>query len=155
MLRVDILDLKILSLLRANARVSYLSIGKTINLSPSAVIERVKKMEQAGVIKAYTTIIDGKAFDRELVALMFISLESPKLNQSFFDFVLAEDDILECQYITGNYDCTLKIITKNTTTLEHLLNKIKSQPGVSKTYTNVVLKTIKNEYSIAPSPLKK
>lgn len=155
MLRVDILDIKILGLLKANARVSYLSIGKAINLSPSAVIERVKKLEQAGAIKAYTTIIEGKAFDRELMALMFISLESPAFNKEFFDFVLAEDDILECQYITGNYDCTLKIITKNTTTLEHLLDKIKSQPGVMKTYTNVVLKTIKNEYSITPGPLKK
>lgn len=151
---MDALDIRILSLLKANARVSYLSIGKTINLSPSAVIERVKKLEQAGAIKAYTAIINGKAFDRELMALMFISLESPSYNKAFFDFVTEEEDILECQYITGNYDCTLKIVTKNTATLEHLLDKIKSQPGVVKTYTNVVLKTIKNEYSIAPDPIK-
>lgn len=152
---MDILDIKILRLLRANARTSYLSISKAINLSTSAVIERVKKLEKAGVIKAYTTIINGKAFDKELVALVFISLESPTFNKGFFDFVRAEDDILECQYISGNYDCTLKIITKSTATLEHLLNKVKNQPGVTKTYTNVVLKTIKNEYSIVPGTLKK
>lgn len=148
---MDILDLKILGILRANARVSYLSIGKSINLSTSAVVERVKKLENLGIINAYTTILDGKAFEKELTALMFVSLESPKYSEGFLDYISKESDILECHYITGNYDYTLKIVTKSPSTLESLLNKIKSQAGVMKTYTNVVLKTIKNDYSIIPS----
>lgn len=147
---MDALDLKILGILKANARASFLSIGKAVNLSTSAVAERVKKLENAGVIGCYTAILDGKALDKELTALMFISLESPKYNEGFLEFVEREKDILECHYITGNYDYTLKIITKNPSTLEYLLNKVKSQPGVMKTYTNVVLKTVKNEYSITP-----
>lgn len=147
---MDAIDLKILKILRGNARVSFLAIGKAVNLSTSAVVERVKKLENSGAISAYTAIIDGKAFEKELTALMFISLESPKFNDGFLEFVAKENDILECHYITGNYDYTLKIVTKNPSTLEQLLNKVKSQPGVMKTYTNVVLKTIKNEYSITP-----
>ncbi len=147
---MDALDLKILGILKQNARSSFLGIGKAVNLSTSAVVERVKKLERSGAISAYTAIIDPKTFEKELTALMFISLETPKFNNSFLEFVEKEKDILECHYIAGNYDYLLKIATKNPSTLELLLNKIKSQSGVMKTYTNVVLKTIKNEYSITP-----
>ena len=81
---------------------------------------------------------------------MFISLESPNYNDGFISFVKNESDVLECHYITGNYDYHLKIVTKNPETLASLLDKIKSQPGVIKTYTNVVLNTSKNEYCISP-----
>lgn len=147
---MDAVDLKILRVLKKNARVSYLNIGKAVNLSTSAVIERIKRLEKSGAISAYTAIINGTAFDKELTALMFISLESPRFNDGFLKFVEWEPDILECHYLTGNYDYMLKIVTQNPSTLELLLNKIKSQPGIMKTYTNVVLKTIKNEYSITP-----
>jgi Lrp/AsnC family leucine-responsive transcriptional regulator len=147
---MDAVDLKILRVLKKNARVSYLNIGKAVNLSTSAVIERIKRLEKSGAISAYTAIINGTAFDKELTALMFISLESPRFNDGFLKFVELEPDILECHYLTGNYDYMLKIVTQNPSTLELLLNKIKSQPGIMKTYTNVVLKTIKNEYSITP-----
>lgn len=147
---MDALDLKILGILKQNARASFLGIGKAVNLSTSAVVERVKKLEKSGAISAYTAIIDPRTFEKELTALMFISLETPKFNNSFLEFVEKEKDILECHYIAGNYDYLLKIATKNPSTLEQLLNKIKSQSGVMKTYTNVVLKTIKNEYSITP-----
>ncbi len=147
---MDAVDLKILRVLKKNARISYLNIGKAVNLSTSAVIERVKRLEKSGAISAYTAIINGTAFDKELTALMFISLESPRFNDGFLKFVELEPDILECHYLTGNYDYMLKIVTQNPSTLELLLNKIKSQPGIIKTYTNVVLKTIKNEYSITP-----
>ncbi len=149
---MDALDVKILRILKENARISFLGIGKLINLSTSAVMERVKKLEKSGVINRYTAILDGKAFDKQLTALMFVSLESPKFNEGFLEFVQKESDILECHYIAGNFDYVLKIVTKNPETLERLLNKVKSQTGVMKTFTNVVLKTIKNEYSVDPGP---
>lgn len=147
---MDALDIKILGILRHNARTPFSELGKIINLSTSAVVERVRKLEKAGVISRYTAIIDGKVYQKELMALMFISLESPKFIENFLEFVRMENDIIECHYITGNYDYMLKIITRNTSSLELILNKIKSQPGVIKTYTNVVLKTTKNDYSINP-----
>jgi len=147
---MDDIDKKILRILKNNARMPYLTIGKQINLSTSAVMERVRKLARDGVIRQYTAIISGKAFEKELTALMFISLESPEHNDEFLGFVNNESDILECHYITGNYDYHLKIVTKNPETLEHLLNKIKSQTGVVKTFTNIVLNTSKNEYSINP-----
>jgi len=147
---MDDLDIKILSILKRNARIPYNTIGRLVNLSTSAVAERIKKLEKGGVINQYTTIINGEAFNKNLTALMFISLETPKYIESFVEFVKKENDILECHYIAGDYDYVLKIITNVPSTLETLLNKIKNQAGVIKTYTNVVLKTVKADYSVNP-----
>ncbi|OQB24997.1 MAG: Leucine-responsive regulatory protein [Firmicutes bacterium ADurb.Bin182] len=147
---MDDIDIKILRILKSDARIPYLAIGKAVNLSTSAVAERVRKLEKKGVISRYAAIIDGKAFEKELTALMHISLGSPIHNDDFQEFVAKQNDILECHYIAGDYDYLLKIITKNPESLEQLLNTIKSQIGVMKTYTNIVLKTIKNDYSVNP-----
>lgn len=147
---MDDLDVKILRYLQKNARASLSEIGQKVNLSVSAVGERVKKLESSGVISKYVAIIDGSFFHKDLTAIMFVSLENPSYTASFQQFVQSEDDILECFYIAGNYDYVLKIVTNNPSTLEKLLNKIKSVPGIIKTYTNVVLATFKNNESVYP-----
>lgn len=147
---MDDLDVKILRYLQKNARASLSEIGQKVSLSVSAVGERVKKLESSGVISRYVAIIDGSFFHKEMTAIMFVSLENPSYTASFQKFVQSEDDILECFYIAGNYDYVLKIVTNNPSTLEKLLNKIKSVPGIIKTYTNVVLATFKNNESVYP-----
>ena len=147
---MDNLDVDILRFLQKNARASLSDIGQKVNLSVSAVGERVKKLEASRAISRYVAIIDGSYFHKELTAIMFISLENPSYMESFLGFVQSENDILECFYIAGNYDYVLKIVTKNPSTLEMLLNKIKSVPGIIKTYTNVVLATCKNNESVYP-----
>ncbi len=147
---MDDLDIRILRQLQKNARASLSDIGQKINLSVSAVGERVKKLEASGVISRYVAILDGNHFHKELTAIMFISLENPSFIEKFLQFVQNENDILECHYIAGNYDYVLKIVTNNPSTLEKLLNKIKSVPGITKTYTNVVLATCKSNESIYP-----
>lgn len=147
---MDDLDVEILRFLQKSARASLSDIGHKVNLSVSAVGERVKKLEAAGVISRYVAIIDGSFFHKELTAIMFINLENPSYTESFLSFVQQENDILECFYIAGNYDYVLKIVTNNPSTLEKLLNKIKSVPGIIKTYTNVVLATCKNNESVFP-----
>lgn len=147
---MDSLDLKILSLLRENARVTVSEIAGKINLSVPAVSDRLKKLEASGVIEKYATIVNPAFFRKELTAIMFISLERPKFTEQFMAFVQQEDEILECHYLAGSFDYAIKIITHNTATLEKLLNRIKSVPGVQKTQTVVVLSTVKNNHSIVP-----
>lgn len=147
---MDNIDIEILRVLQKDARVSLSDIGQKVNLSISAVGERVKKLEAAGVVSRYVAIIDGAPFHKELTAVMFISLENPSFIENFLQFVQGEHDILECHYLAGNYDYVLKIVTNNPSTLEKLLNKIKSVPGIIKTYTNVVLATCKNNESVFP-----
>ena len=85
------------------------------------------------------------------MVLMFITLESPKFTSKFIETIQKEDEVLECHYIAGDYDYTLKIFTENTETLEKILNRIKSVNGIQKTKTMVTLSSIKNNFSIEPS----
>ena len=148
---MDDIDVGILNVLQGNSKASLGEIGKEVSLSPSSVGERIKKLESSGVISKYTTILDGTKFGKQLSAYMFISLDSPKYIDSFIEFVKQEDDILECHYLAGNYDYIIKIITHNPSSLEKLLNRIKSVSGIAKTYTNVILGTSKSIHSVKPS----
>lgn len=147
---MDAIDVKILKLLQKNARITASEISSEINLSVSAVSDRLKKLESSGIIQQYTAIINPRKLDKDLTVIMFISLERPKFSDRFVEFVKSEDEILECHYIAGDYDYALKIITKNTYTLENLLNRIKSASGVQKTKTVVALSAAKNNYSVTP-----
>lgn len=151
---MDVLDVRILELLQKNARISVSEISKNVNLSLSAVSERLKKLEASKVIKNYTIILSSEYLGKELSVIMNISLENPEHTMDFLEFILSESEILECHYITGEYDYALKITTKNTQTLEHMMNRIKGVPGIKKTQTNVILSTLKNLYSVRPSLIK-
>ena len=145
---MDSIDIKIIQLLQKNARITASDISVEINLSVSAVAERLKKLENSGLIEQYTVILSPQCLHKCLTAIMFISLERPKYSDQFIKFVQNEDEILECHYLTGDYDYSLKIITESTITLERLLNRIKSVQGIQKTRTMVVMSTIKNSHSI-------
>lgn len=148
---MDALDIKILKLLKNNARVTASEISNKINLSVPAVSDRLRKLDASGVIEKYTVIINAKKLNRNLTAIMFISLESPNYIDNFLEAIQKDDEIIECHYLAGDYDYSLLIITENTETLEKILNKIKSMNGVIKTKTTVALSTIKNNHSVMPT----
>jgi len=147
---MDQTDLKILKCLKENARQNASSIGEQINLSVSAVIERIRKLEASGVIRQYTLLVDTHQIGKDLSAYISVSLEHPKFNESFIQAVRENPSIPECSYITGDFDYLLKIITSSTQGLEHVLSEIKSIQGVSATKTLVVLSTVKQDYTILP-----
>ncbi|HML36479.1 MAG TPA: Lrp/AsnC family transcriptional regulator [Bacillota bacterium] len=147
---MDAIDSKILEVLQENSRVSISDLSKQVNLSLSAVSERLKKLEASNIIEKYTVILDSKALGQELTVLMNLSLENPRDTKEFFEMVGREQEILECHYVTGEYDYILSITTKNTATLEALMNRIKAIPGIKRTQTNVVLSSLKHMYSVSP-----
>lgn len=147
---MDITDIKILEFLRENSRMNASLIGEKINLSVSAVIERIKKLEASGIIKQYTTILDTKLLGKDTTAFISVRLETPKCNERFIDIVTKHPEIVECHYLTGDFDYLLKVITASTESLGLVLNQIKSIDGVLLTKTVVVLSTVKNEVSCSP-----
>ena len=147
---MDVIDYKILESLKENSRENATNIGAKINLSTSAVIERIKKLESCGLIEKYTTIINQSMLGRETMAFINVSLEHPKYNDDFINKVKENASITECHYIAGDFDFVLKVITQNGKTLEEILNYIKSIKGISLTRTSVVLSTNKCEFSILP-----
>ncbi|MEG2200287.1 MAG: Lrp/AsnC family transcriptional regulator, partial [Anaerovorax sp.] len=144
---MDNIDAKILEVLQENSRASISELSKTVDLSLSAVSERLKKLECTHVIEKYTVILNPATLGQELSVVMNISLESPQHTNAFLNVVKSEKEILECHYVTGEYDYILKITTKNTASLEILMNKIKGIEGIKRTQTNVVLSSVKHNYS--------
>lgn len=143
---MDRIDYQILKCLKKNSRMKVSAIAQSINLSVTAVIERIKKLENAGIIKQYTVIIDPEKIGKDITSFISVSLEHPKYNDEFINMMNQNNDILECHYITGNYDFLLKVITGGSGSLERVLTYIKSVKGVALTRTLVVLSTVKNEY---------
>ena len=147
---MDSIDYKILECLKENSRENATNVGMKINLSTSAVIERIKKMESSGLIEKYTTIINQSVLGRDTTAFISVSLEHPRFNEEFVRLIKENMSIAECHYIAGDFDFLLKVITENGKTLESILNFIKSIDGVSLTRTSVVLSTNKCEVSLLP-----
>ncbi len=150
---MDKIDLEILSCLKENARMKASDISKKINLSVSAVIERIKKLEANNTIEKYTITLNQKQLGNDLIALMEVSLEHPKYYDVFAEMVQSTESIQSCYYLTGEYDFMLKIFTDSSDSLEKLHRKIKSVSGVQSTRTHFVLKSVKSNSSVIPETI--
>lgn len=148
---MDTLDYKILEMLKNNAREKASDISKEIHLSVSTVIERIKKLESAGIIESYTIVTNEKKIGNDLTALMEISLDHPKYNESFAKRIMEHPNIISCYYLTGEFDYLVKITCKSSEHLECIHKWVKDQEGVRSTRTHFVLRNIKNIYSSLPS----
>jgi len=147
---MDQIDMKILRSLKENARLTASAISEEINLSVSAVIERIKKLESNGIIKGYTIDIDQTKLGNNMVALMEVCLKHPDYYDEFVQLVRKDCNIASCYYQTGEFDFVLHIVTDSTDGLERVYRKIKGFEGVSRTETHFVLKTVKEESSVLP-----
>jgi Lrp/AsnC family leucine-responsive transcriptional regulator len=147
---MDKTDFGILKCLTEDARMNASQIGLRVNLSVSAVIERMKKMEASGLIQGYTALINEKKAGFGAQALISIRLEHPKYNQSFAKQMCDHNRVMECFYITGDFDYIARVSTGSTEELTEVLNDIKKIPGVSLTRTYVVLDNIKQSTSVIP-----
>lgn len=143
-MEMDSIDIQILKLLKENARQKASYISKQVNLSVSSVIERIRKMEEKGIIKDYMAVVDHKKLGLDVTALMEVSLEHPKFYDSFTEAVKKSPYIVECYYLTGDYDFCIKICCESSDKLESIHRMLKSINGVSHTTTHFVLKEVKN-----------
>ena len=150
---MDHIDIKILRYLTKDARMNASQISQKVNLSISAVIERMKKMEASGLIKGYTAVIDEKLAGFNVQAMISIRLEHPKYNQEFNRQMCCHERVMECFYITGDFDYIARIGVSSTDELTKVLHDIKQIPGVSLTRTYVVLDNIKQSTSVIPHNL--
>lgn len=150
---MDQIDVKILKCLQADARENASLISEKVGMSVSAVIERIRKMESSGLIERHTTIINNQKAGKDVSAILQVALEHPKYNDDFRAVVQDNREVLECCFVTGEFDYLLKVVTDNTESLERLLNTIKSIPGVQRTLTSVVMSTVKFQPSVSPDEL--
>ena len=138
---LDDIDLGILSILQENCRVSLAKIGEQVDLSPPSVVERLKKLEDSGLVKGYHAILDARRLGLDVTAFIGVSIGHPKAIDSFEAEIAAVGGVLECHHVTGGYTLLLKVKTRNTSSLEALISRIRSIEGVERTETMVVLST--------------
>jgi len=137
----DDIDLRILEILQEDCRTSLVRLGEQVGLSAPAVLERIKKLEAAGVITGHCAILDGRRLGLDITAFIGVLIEHPAAIGEFERQVTALGDVLEYHHVTGGYTILLKIKTANTSSLERLISQIRSLEGVSRTETMVVLST--------------
>jgi Lrp/AsnC family transcriptional regulator, leucine-responsive regulatory protein len=140
---IDALDIKILNTLQNNGRTKRNQIAEEVGLSIPSVSERLKKLEENGVIEGYYARLNKKAFGYDIMAYILVVMESSKHYKTLLNKVDHIPEILECHSVLGEGSHLLKAITKNTESLEKLLGEIQSWPGVTATKTTFVLSTIK------------
>ena len=140
---LDDTDVTILNHLQENGRAQRNQIAELVGLSVPSVSERMRKLEERGLITGYNAILSSKDFHFDITAFMFVEVDGSENYPNFVDKVSAENEILECHSITGDGSHFLKVRTKNTVSFERLLSKIQSWRGVNKTRSNLVLSSFK------------
>jgi Lrp/AsnC family transcriptional regulator, leucine-responsive regulatory protein len=149
---LDQTDLSILAELQANAVISNSELAKKIGMAPSAILERVKKLEQKGVIDAYITRIKPESLNLKLLAFVFVKSSEGPGNISVANQLAALPEVLELHHIAGE-DCYLiKIRAEDPQSLARLMReKFSKVPGILSTKTTIVLETLK-ETNYLPIP---
>jgi len=112
---LDQKDLAILKLLQYNARVTVKEISDKVNLSTTPVYERIKWMEETGVIKQYATLIDPAKLNKRLMVIVYVSLKqhNKTAGSKFVKTINEINEVLECYSISGEFDFMLKILVED------------------------------------------
>ena len=144
---MDKTDIRILNLLRNDARIPNVALARELNMAPSAVLERVRKLEESGVIQGYVTRIDNRKLNKNMIVLIELDTDE-NIGDSSVGHELAKfPEILEILETCGERYYRLKVAVQNTDELADLMNRIGKIPLVRKSYSYLVLNTIKQDLS--------
>ena len=142
---IDSLNWNILNLLQQNARISNAAIGRKVGISSPAVSERIKKMEDAGLILGYKTLVSPFKADYQLKAIITLRAFMGKL-KPFLTKVKTYDQVINCYRITGNENIVMEVVLKNQKQLEGFIDEL---IVYGETKTQIVLSHV-----VAHNPIK-
>jgi len=149
-INLDSTDLHILHLMQDNARISNANLARELEMAPSAVLERVKKLEQKKVITQYTTRINPDALQQKLLAFIFIrSTEGFSCSSQTAQALSKIPEVQEVHHIAGE-DCFLiKVRTADAASLMDLMrSSLQKIPNIASTKTTIVLETVKEQHQL-------
>jgi len=143
---LDETDKTILRLLQTDGRVSNAEIARRVGLSAPATHARVRRLEDAGVVRQYSTLLDREAMGFDMVCFINVSLQLHQFEaiERFKELVQDMPEVLECHHITGEFDYLLKAVFRNRDELqEFVVNKLTPIPGMARINTSLALIEIK------------
>jgi Lrp/AsnC family leucine-responsive transcriptional regulator len=141
---LDIVDSKAIAALLTDGRVSWADLGTALGLSPPAAAERVRKLQERGLVRGFTAVVDPDAAGFPVLAFVAVTLDRQDARRRFLDAVRAHPLIQECHHVAGDDDFLLKVRARSLAELDALLSgELKGRLGIARTRTTIVLGTAK------------
>ncbi|WP_435133225.1 Lrp/AsnC family transcriptional regulator [Formosa sp. A9] len=143
----DAIDKQLIQLLQTNSKQTNKALARQLNLSVTAVYERIKKLENQGVLSHYVALVNKDKIQKEFVAYCHIKLE--KHSQEFvvkFEREVAKlNEVMECYHISGDYDYLLKVLVKDMRAFrEFMVNKLTNISHIGSTHSMFVINEVKH-----------
>lgn len=143
---LDATDLKILKLLQQNGRITVKEIADMVHLSTTPVHERIKWLEQTGVIKQYAALIDHNKVKKGLMVICYVSLKEHSKNAGikFIKHINELEEVIECYNISGEFDFMLKVVAENMDAYyDFHVNKLSQSENIGNVQSVFVMGVIK------------
>jgi DNA-binding Lrp family transcriptional regulator len=143
---MDKIDREILRHLQEDGRMSNLDLARTVGLSPTPTLRRVRQLERSGAIRGYRAIIDPEAVQRSFQVLVWVDLVqgTREIIEAFESALLDIPDVIEAQRLFGEPDYLLRVAVRDSAEYEHLYtNRLAALPGVRKARSQIGMKTIR------------
>lgn len=139
-INIDKIDRKILQLLVGNARMPYLEIARECGISGAAIHQRVRKLDEQGVILGTHTVVDSKNLGYDVCAFVGLRMQDPSVGETTVTYLKNIPEIVECHYITGQYNLLIKMYCVDNDHLMHtMFDRVLRIPGVVATETFISL----------------
>jgi Lrp/AsnC family leucine-responsive transcriptional regulator len=149
---LDSIDHKIVQFLKKDGKISRRKIAEELEISPQTVQNRIKALEERGIILGYTIITNEKKVGKEVTAFILVALDRARqtwaLTEQHLLLRTEELEIVEMHHITGDSDVIIKVKTRNLDSLEHIILKIVNLPGVARSRTLMCLSSYEHGYEM-------
>jgi DNA-binding Lrp family transcriptional regulator len=147
---LDEIDLKILSEIQADGRITNVELAKRVGISPPPCLRRVRTLEEAGYIQGYRGLLDPRklGFDVTVFASVHLSSQAEADLRAFEDFVRAEPLVRECWMLSGEVDFVLKCVAPDMATFQDFVTHLTAAPHVRNVRTSLVLHNSKYEAAV-------
>lgn len=148
---LDLKDIAILHLLQQNARMTVKEIAAKVHLSTTPVHERIKRMEQSGVIRQYATLLDHSKVNKGLMVICYVSLKehNKTAGNRFIKTILALNEVTECYSISGEFDFMLKVVCADMNDYyDFHVNKLSQQENVGHVQSTFVMGVVKQTHQL-------
>lgn len=143
---MDKIDIAILEGLQNDARITNVALAEAVNLSPAPCLRRVRELEESGIIREYSTVLDGDKLGWKVSTFIEIRLEKQAIDglHVFEDAIASYPEVMECYLMTGSFDYLLRVVARDLTALqEFITGKLSTIPGVANMRSSVALKQVK------------
>jgi Lrp/AsnC family transcriptional regulator, leucine-responsive regulatory protein len=145
--KMDTIDKKLLEYLQQDAKKTTKELSSKLNLSVTAVYERIKKLEREGVISKYVTLLDKKKIDKGFMVICQIKLVQHNVDSvtTFEKEIVKLEEVLECYHVSGDYDYFIKIFVKDMEAYrEFMLTKLTTLQHIGSTHSVFMIGEVKN-----------